>query len=101
QTIEGIKEMNSMARQNVAVVNLEFEADFDKDKALADVRAKVDMARGRFPPDSEEPIVEEANASGEPIIGIVLSRSSSRRAATSRRKPSRPSCARSRAASAT
>ncbi len=73
QTIEGIKEMNSMARQNVAVVNLEFEADFDKDKALADVRAKVDMARGRFPPDSEEPIVEEANASGEPIIGIVLS----------------------------
>ena len=73
QTIEGIKEMNAVARQGMAIVNLEFEADFDKDKALAEVRAKVDLARGEFPPDAEEPIIEEANASGEPIIGIVLS----------------------------
>lgn len=73
QTIEGIKEMNSVARQNMAIVNLEFEADFDKDKALAEVRAKVDLARGEFPPDAEEPIIEEANASGDPIIGVVLS----------------------------
>ena len=73
QTIEGVKEMNAVARQSMAIVNLEFEADFDKDKALAEVRAKVDLARGKFPPDAEEPIIEEANASGEPIIGIVLS----------------------------
>ncbi|MDF2901781.1 MAG: AcrB/AcrD/AcrF family protein, partial [Phenylobacterium sp.] len=73
QAIEGIKEMNAVARQGMAIVNLEFEADFDKDKALAEVRAKVDLARGEFPPDAEEPIIEEANASGEPIIGIVLS----------------------------
>jgi multidrug efflux pump len=73
QTIEGVKHMNAVARQNVAVVTLEFEADFDKDTALEDVRAKVDMARGKFPPDAEEPIIQEANFSGEPIIGIVLS----------------------------
>ncbi len=73
QAIEGLKEMNSAARQGMAIVNLEFDADFDKDKALAEVRAKVDLARGRFPPDAEEPIIEEANFSGEPIIGIVLS----------------------------
>ncbi|MFN3514096.1 MAG: efflux RND transporter permease subunit [Phenylobacterium sp.] len=73
QSIEGIKEMNAVARQSMAAVNLEFEADFDKDKALAEVRAKVDLARGKFPPDAEEPIIQEANFSGEPIIGIVLS----------------------------
>jgi len=73
QSIEGIKEMNAVARQSMAVVNLEFEADFNKDKALGEVRAKVDLARGKFPPDAEEPIIEEANASGESIIGIVLS----------------------------
>lgn len=73
QTIEGVKEMNAVARQSMAAVNLEFEADFDKSKALAEVRAKVDLARGKFPPDAEEPIIEEANFSGEPIIGIVLS----------------------------
>jgi multidrug efflux pump len=73
QSIEGVKEMNAVARQSMAAVNLEFEADFDKDKALEEVRAKVDLARGKFPPDAEEPIIEEANFSGEPIIGIVLS----------------------------
>jgi len=73
QTIQGIKSMNGVARQSAAIVTLEFEADFDKDKALEDVRAKVDMARGEFPPDAEEPIIEEANFSGDPILGIVIS----------------------------
>lgn len=73
QTIQGIKSMNGVARQSAAIVTLEFEADFDKDKALEDVRAKVDLARGKFPPDAEEPIIQEANFSGEPIIGIVIS----------------------------
>ncbi|MCR5876005.1 efflux RND transporter permease subunit [Phenylobacterium sp. J426] len=73
QVIQGIKSMNAVARESVAVVTLEFEADFNKDKALEDVRAKVDLARGRFPPDAEEPIIEEMNFSGEPVIGIVIS----------------------------
>src|SRR6201996_5723264 len=59
QTIQGIKHMNAIARQGRAIVTLEFEPDFTKDKALADVRAKVDLARGRFPPDAEEPIIQE------------------------------------------
>lgn len=73
QSIEGLKQMNAVARQGVAVVSLEFEADFNKDKVLSDVRAKVDLARGKFPPDAEEAIIQEANFSGEPVIGIVLS----------------------------
>ncbi|HEY9219704.1 MAG TPA: efflux RND transporter permease subunit [Phenylobacterium sp.] len=73
QSIEGVKQMDAVARQNMAAINLEFEADFDKTKALADVRAKVDLARGDFPPDAEEPIIEEANFAGEPVIGVVLS----------------------------
>ncbi|ACG78338.1 AcrB/AcrD/AcrF family protein [Phenylobacterium zucineum HLK1] len=73
QTIQGIESMNAVARENLAIVTLEFEAKFDKDKALEDVRAKVDLARGKFPPDAEEPIIQEANFSGEPVIGIVIS----------------------------
>ncbi len=73
QSLEGIKQMNGAARQSMAVVTLEFEPDFNKDKVLADVRAKVDLARGKFPPDAEEPIIQEANFSGDPVIGIVLS----------------------------
>ena len=73
QTLEGVKAMSATARQNAAIVTLEFEADFSKDKALSDVRAKIDLARGKFPPDAEEPIIQEMNFSGQPVIGIVLS----------------------------
>src|SRR3954470_8075644 len=79
QSIEGLKEMNAVARQGMAAVTLEFEADFNKDKALEDVRAKVDLARGKFPPDAEEPIIQEQNFSGEPVIGIVISGSAPER----------------------
>ncbi|MCC7265901.1 MAG: efflux RND transporter permease subunit [Caulobacteraceae bacterium] len=72
QTIEGIKQMDSVARQNMAAATLEFDPSFDSATALADVRAKVDLARGRFPPDAEEPIIQEANASQNPVIGVVL-----------------------------
>ncbi len=48
QSLEGLKEMNAVAQQNAATVVLEFEVNFDKDKVLQDVRAKVDLARGRL-----------------------------------------------------
>ena len=73
QGLEGLKEMNASARQGMAMIGLEFEPDFKKDKVLADVRAKVDQARGKFPPDAEEPIIQEANVNDDPVIGIVLS----------------------------
>lgn len=72
QTIQGVKHMNAVARQSGALVTLEFEPSFPKQKALDDVRSKVDLARGRFPPDAEPPIIEEQSFSDQPIIGIVL-----------------------------
>ncbi|HEX6861145.1 MAG TPA: efflux RND transporter permease subunit [Caulobacteraceae bacterium] len=72
QSLEGLKEMNAVAMQNAAVIYLEFEVNFKKDKVLQDVRAKVDLARGRFPPDAEEPIIEENNVNDDPVLGIML-----------------------------
>ena len=72
QTIQGIKHMSAQALQGAAVVTLEFEPDFSKQKALDDVRSKTDLARGRFPPDAEPPIIEEQSFSDRPIIGVVL-----------------------------
>ncbi len=72
QTIQGIKAMNAVARQNAAIVTLEFEPDAPKQKALDDVRSKTDLARGRFPPDAEPPIIEEESFADRPIIGVVL-----------------------------
>jgi len=72
QTIQGVKHMNAVARQGLAIVTLEFEPDAPKQKALDDVRSKTDLARGRFPPDAEPPIIEEESFSDRPIIGVVL-----------------------------
>src|SRR4051812_39170423 len=82
QTIKGVTHMNAVARQNMAIVTLEFDPSFSTEEALADVRAKVDLARGRFPPDAEEPIIQEQGFADQPVIGIVLSGSAPERELT-------------------
>jgi multidrug efflux pump len=72
QTIQGIKHMNGIARQGMGIIALEFEPDAPKQKALDDVRSKTDLARARFPPDAEPPIIQEESFSDRPIIGVVL-----------------------------
>ena len=72
QSIQGLVHMNAVARQNAAIVTLEFEPDLKTDKALADVRAKIDLARGKFPPDAEEPIIEKSNFVGGSVLEIML-----------------------------
>ena len=72
QTIQGLEKMSSVARQNSAVVTLEFEPDIKTDLALADVRAQIDLARGKFPPDAEEPIIQKANFTQDAVIRIML-----------------------------
>lgn len=71
--IEGVKEMRSKAIEGSASVTLEFDAGFDKDKALADVREKVDIARPELPNEAEEPIVNEVSFSLFPVIVVGLS----------------------------
>ncbi|MDQ8205124.1 efflux RND transporter permease subunit [Pelagicoccus sp. SDUM812003] len=71
--VEGVKEMTATASQNSASVTLEFEAGFDPDAALADVREKVDLAGAELPQAAEEPTVHEVNLSQFPVIVITLS----------------------------
>jgi hypothetical protein len=63
RTIEGIKEMISEGFEGGASVRVEFEAGVDTDKALQDVREKVDMAEAELPEGSEEPTVNEVKMS--------------------------------------
>lgn len=73
KTIEGLKEMRTTAREGSVSITLEFEAGFDADQALADVREKVDLAKRDLPADAKDPIVNEINASLFPILAITLS----------------------------
>lgn len=73
QTIEGIKEMRSTASEGHASVLLEFDAGFDSDKALNDVREKVDLAKNELPADTDEPTVNEVNVALFPVLVVTLS----------------------------
>ena len=71
--IEGVKEMKSTAYQSGGFVLLEFNAGFNKDKALDDVQKAVDQARPELPADVEEPNVTEVNFSLFPVLVVTLS----------------------------
>jgi hydrophobe/amphiphile efflux-1 (HAE1) family protein len=71
-TIEGLKELTSEAREEVAVITAEFELWRDIDVATQDVRDRVDRARRDLPDDIEEPIVRKLDPDARAIMWIAL-----------------------------
>jgi multidrug efflux pump len=72
RSIEGVKEMSSIASEGHASVTLEFDAGFDSDKALDDVREKVDRTKSKLPNESDEPVVNEVNVALFPVLSMSL-----------------------------
>ncbi len=73
RSIEGLKSITSVANQGYGTVTLEFDAGFDSDAALDDVRAKVDIAKTKLPAGGEEPEVNEVNVALFPVLSLNLS----------------------------
>jgi len=73
RAIEGVKEMRSKAYEGGANVLMEFDAGFDSDKALQDVREKVDQVKPELPGETDEPTVNEVNFSLFPVLVVTLS----------------------------
>ncbi len=72
QKLTGVKEIRGIAQQHHGAAIVEFDVSFDKDKALADVREKVNLAKSKFPADADEPEIREFNAALFPVILINL-----------------------------
>ena len=82
KSVSNVKEMRAAGFEGGGYVLLEFEAGFDSDVALQDVRAKVDDAKAELPSDADEPRVQEVNLSLFPVIVITLAGDMSERALT-------------------
>ena len=80
KSVGNLKEMRSAAFEGGGYVLLEFEAGFNSDVALQDVRAKVDDAKKDLPSDADAPSVHEVNLSLLPILVVTLSGDLSERA---------------------
>ena len=64
--------MKAAAFEGGGYVLLEFEAGFNSDVALQDIRAKVDDAKAELPADADEPRVHEVNLSLLPVVLVSL-----------------------------
>ena len=71
-TIEGLKELRSTARYQVAQVTAQFELWRDIDVATQDVRDRVDRARRELPDAIEEPIVQQLDPDARAVMWIAL-----------------------------
>ena len=72
-SIEGVDEIKGTATEGFASVTLEFDAGFDADRALDDVREGVDIAKSELPQGAEEPRVNEVNVALFPVLTVALS----------------------------
>tara|TARA_R110002050_G_scaffold847_7_gene6039 strand:- start:11153 stop:14269 length:3117 start_codon:yes stop_codon:yes gene_type:complete len=72
RSIEGLKEIKAVASEDFGTFILEFYAGHNIDKALIDVRDKIDTAKADLPMDSDDPIVKEINISLFPVLVIQI-----------------------------
>jgi len=66
----------SVSSEGVSTVIVVYDAGYDIDKALRDVRDKVDLARTQLPDDAEEPVVNDLTTSDIPtlILSVAANR---------------------------
>ena len=73
QSIEGLKQMDSLAYDGAAQIILEFQTTIDVDQAVLDVREAVDRAKAEYPTNAEEPVVTEFNLQNQfPILTTII-----------------------------
>lgn len=73
RTVEGVKEVTATARESLAYLVIEFEAEVDMNEAIVETRAAVDRAKAELPQSAEEPEVNEISANEFPTIVVALS----------------------------
>lgn len=73
KSVNGIKQITSIAHDNMAIVILEFYMSADIKTALNDVRAKLDNAKSKMPLELQSLTASEADISTKiPILGVSI-----------------------------
>lgn len=74
RTVEGIKEMIAEGYEGGASIRIEFEAGIDTNKALQDIRERVDNAAAELPGETEDPTINEVKMTQQdPMLVLNLS----------------------------
>lgn len=70
--IEGVRTITSSSQDGNSQITVEFELDRDLEDAANDVRSRVSRVRNRLPDDIDEPVVEKADSSAQPVMFLRL-----------------------------
>jgi len=73
QSIDGLDTLTAQAGEGFAMLQLEFAAGFDNEKALRDVKDETEKAEQDLPSGADQPTVQEVDLSLFPILTVALS----------------------------
>jgi hydrophobe/amphiphile efflux-1 (HAE1) family protein len=71
--VEGVKSLQSTARQGGGNVSVELAIERDVDLAMQDVTAKVQQAQRQLPRDIDPPVISKSNPEDQPILWLGIS----------------------------
>ncbi|MDR1679903.1 MAG: efflux RND transporter permease subunit [Prevotellaceae bacterium] len=71
-SVEGLKEITSVSRDNMSLISLEFDWGYDLTEAVNDIRSSIDMVRTNLPDEAEQPIIFKFNTSMMPIMMYAI-----------------------------
>ena len=62
---DGIDYVESESRQNVSMIRARLKLNYDANRALAEISAKVNQVRGDLPPEAEIPVINIESADSQ------------------------------------
>jgi HAE1 family hydrophobic/amphiphilic exporter-1 len=71
-SIDGLKEITSISKDNISMVMMEFNWGLDLEEAVSDIRANIDMIYENLPEGCSRPIVFKFNSSNFPIMQYAI-----------------------------
>ncbi len=71
-SVSDLKEINSVSRDNVSLIFIEFEWETDLNEAANDIRDALSFVEGYLPDDAESPTIFKFNTSMMPILFFAV-----------------------------
>ncbi|MEW5717609.1 MAG: efflux RND transporter permease subunit, partial [Chloroflexota bacterium] len=71
-SLNGVKNVTSTSGENVSQILVEFNLEVPATRAVEDVREKVGAARGSFPTDVQDPIIQRFDFTAMPVVTFAV-----------------------------
>jgi len=71
-SVKNIKKLSSTSAQGLSLVMLEFDWGTDMDQSKIEIREALDLVRGTFPDDMEEPLLFAFDIASQPILYLTV-----------------------------